>query len=147
MTKEEALTALAAWADAHKQRDTLVRQAVEAGVSKNQVHQVTGLARTTIDFIVKGGTVDPDKENDPEMREAIVKGVAMYILKGELHTKRPAHTDAQILARVRRDMTEMLAYGYSFPEEEAETITAEAKRLAEWQQDHNVNWDQWAFGH
>ena len=147
MTEEEAREALAHWADQRRQRDTLVRQAVAAGVSKNQVHQITGLARTTIDFILAGGTVDAEKDSSPDMREAIVTGVAQYILRGELHTKRPAHTDAQILARVRHDMQDVLQYGYAFAEDEAEPIAADAKELAEWQQGHNVNWDEWAFGH
>jgi hypothetical protein len=145
MTEEEAREALANWATQHKQRDTLVREAVAAGVTKHQVHQITGLARTTIDFILKGGTVE--KYDDSEMRAAIVQGVAQYILRGEAHTKNPAHSDAQILARVRHDVTDVLQYGYTFPEDEAEKIAADAKETARWQQDHNVNWDQWAFGH
>lgn len=217
MTEEEAREALANWATQYKQRDTLVRQAVAAGVSKNQVHQITGLARTTIDSILGGeirthtavidagnvvtvivsdaagdrtslpatplgteggdvqkhaegflgcygwhlaGTWETDggtlrapvkrgpRVNDPEIREAIVKGVAQYILRGELHTKRSAHTDAQILARVRHDMADMRGYDYIFPGDgEDARIAAAAKELASWQQDHNVNWDEWAFGH
>jgi hypothetical protein len=145
MTEEEAREALADWATRHKQRDTLVREAVAAGVTKYQVHQITGLARTTVDFILKGGTVE--KYNDADMQGAIVTGVAQYILRGELHTKRPAYTDAQILARARHDVLNVLQYGYTFPEDEAERIAAGAKETARWQQDHNINWDQWAFGH
>ena len=147
MTEEEAQEALVGWAKAHKQRDMLVRDAVAAGVTKNQVHQITGLARTTIDFILKGGSVEAEKDNDSEMRDAIVKGVAQYILRGDLHAKRSAHSDAQILTRARHDMLDVLQYGYAFPEDEAEKIAADAKEAARWQQDHNVNWDQWAFGH
>jgi hypothetical protein len=145
MTEEEAREALTNWTAQHKQRDTIVREAVTAGMTKHQVHQITGLARTTIDFILKGGTVE--RNNDPGMREAIVQGVAQYILRGEAHTKNPAHSDAQILARARHDVTDVLKYGYAFPEDEAERIAADAKELASWQQDHNVNWNDWAFGH
>lgn len=86
--------------------------------------------------------------NAPDMREAIVKGVAQRILRSELHTRRPAHTDAQILALVRQYMVEMRGYDYTFPgDAEDERIAAAAKELAGWQRDHNVNWDEWAFGH
>lgn len=52
MTEEEAREALTNWTAQHKQRDTLVREAAAAGVTKHQVHQITGLARTTIDSIL-----------------------------------------------------------------------------------------------
>lgn len=35
-------------------RDRLVRNAHAAGVSKNRIHTITGLARTTIDRILAG---------------------------------------------------------------------------------------------
>jgi hypothetical protein len=63
-----------------------------------------------------------------------------------MHTKRPGPTEAQILARARHDVAEMTAYDYIFPEGEAGRIADDAKELARWQQDHNVNWDQWAQG-
>lgn len=46
--------ALADWAEQNKRRDDLVRQAIQAGVSKHRVHVLTGIARTTIDRIVSG---------------------------------------------------------------------------------------------
>ncbi len=57
----EMLTAWAAEEDAvASRRDQVVRAAVEAGVSKSEVHRLTGIARTTVDRIVgtapgKGG--------------------------------------------------------------------------------------------
>lgn len=90
---------------------------------------------------------DTDKVNDPEMREALVRGVAQYILRGEAHTKNPPHSQAQILARARRDLAEMTAYDYTFPEGEAERIAADAADFADYQRDHDPNWAQWAFGH
>lgn len=51
-----ALTdALAGWAENNAKRDDLVRRAVAAGMSKHRVHVITGIARTTIDRIVRGG--------------------------------------------------------------------------------------------
>src|SRR5690348_15761001 len=40
-----------AWASI--ERDELVRAAHEAGVSKNRIHTITGIARTTIDRILE----------------------------------------------------------------------------------------------
>jgi hypothetical protein len=51
MTREEAEAALQAWATVH--RDDLVRAAHAAGVSKNRIHALTGLARTTVDRILE----------------------------------------------------------------------------------------------
>lgn len=45
----ETLLRVATWLD----RDTLVRGAVAAGVSKNRIHTITGVARTTIDRILR----------------------------------------------------------------------------------------------
>lgn len=47
MTTEEAEAALQAWATV--QRDELVQAAYQAGVSKNRIYALTGIARTTID--------------------------------------------------------------------------------------------------
>lgn len=88
-----------------------------------------------------------NKHNDPEMRDALLKGTTQYILRGELHTRRPAHSGAQILARVRHDMTDVAASGYTFPEGEAEKIAAEAQERARYVRETNPNWYQWAFGH
>ena len=50
---------LAAWAveqDAvGSRRDGVVRAAIDAGLSKSEVHRLTGMARTTIDRII--GTI------------------------------------------------------------------------------------------
>jgi hypothetical protein len=53
-TRASAERELAAWAEQHRKRDTLVRAAVGAGVSKHRIRQLTGIARTTIDRIVGG---------------------------------------------------------------------------------------------
>lgn len=60
MNREEAEAALQAWATV--QRDDLVRAAHEAGVSKNRIHALTGLARTTVDRILEApvGTTPKD---------------------------------------------------------------------------------------
>lgn len=52
MTEAEALDALEHWRDTDSQRDSIVREAHEAGVSKHQIHLITKLARTTIDRIL-----------------------------------------------------------------------------------------------
>jgi hypothetical protein len=50
---KEMLTAWAAEQDAVAgRRDEVVRAAVDAGLSKAEVHRLTGIARTTIDRIV-----------------------------------------------------------------------------------------------
>ncbi|WP_157546733.1 hypothetical protein [Hamadaea tsunoensis] len=51
MNQDEAEKALAAWASV--ERDELVRAAHAAGVSKNRIHTITGIARTTIDRILE----------------------------------------------------------------------------------------------
>ena len=57
------LTARAAEQDAvGSRRDEVVRAAVDAGLSKSEVHRLTGMARTTIDRIA--GTI-PAMEADP----------------------------------------------------------------------------------
>ena len=45
--------ALMSWALIHRHRDELVIAAVAAGISKNRVHVLTGIARTTIDRIIE----------------------------------------------------------------------------------------------
>jgi len=49
--QDQAEQALQAWASV--ERDELVRAAYEAGVSKNRIHTITGIARTTIDRILE----------------------------------------------------------------------------------------------
>lgn len=60
MNREEAEAALQAWATV--QRDDLVHAAHAAGVSKNRIHALTGLARTTVDRILEApmGTTTQD---------------------------------------------------------------------------------------
>lgn len=60
MTREEAEAALTAWAQV--QRDELVRAAHAAGVSKNRIHVLTGIARTTIDRILEAPLGTPQQQ-------------------------------------------------------------------------------------
>jgi hypothetical protein len=64
MTREEARKALIDWTFQHRRlardlgrmtilRDDHVRSALAAGVSKQEVHDLTGIARTTIDRIIR----------------------------------------------------------------------------------------------
>ena len=59
LTVRQARQMLAAWAAEQdavgSRRDEVVRAAVDAGLSKSEVHRLTGMARTTIDRIA--GTV------------------------------------------------------------------------------------------
>ena len=43
---------LAEWAAAQADRDNLVRAALAAGIQKQRVHELTGIARTTINRIL-----------------------------------------------------------------------------------------------
>lgn len=56
LTLREAREILTSWAAERRsvasRRDDMVRVAVEAGLSKAEVHRLTGIARTTIDRIV-----------------------------------------------------------------------------------------------
>ena len=56
LTVRQARKMLAAWAAEQDlvagRRDDVVRAAVTAGLSKSEVHRLTGIARTTIDRIV-----------------------------------------------------------------------------------------------
>ncbi len=52
MTREEAEDMLREYAAVAGDRDSRVRAAVQAGVSKRRVHQLTGIGRMTIDRIV-----------------------------------------------------------------------------------------------
>ena len=66
LTVREAREMLTAWAAEHdavdSRRDEVVRAAIDAGLSKSEVHRLTGIARTTIDRIV--GAL-PAMEQDP----------------------------------------------------------------------------------
>ena len=52
MTREEAEQMLSEWVIVTRDRDSRVRAAVAAGVSKHRVHQLTGISRSTIDRIL-----------------------------------------------------------------------------------------------
>ena len=59
----QMLTGWAAGQDAAgSRRDQVVRAAVDAGLSKSEVHRLTGIARTTIDRILGAA---PALEADP----------------------------------------------------------------------------------
>jgi hypothetical protein len=66
LTVRQAREMLAAWAAEQdavgSRRDEVVRAALDAGLSKSEVHRRTGIARTTIDRIL--GTL-PAMEQDP----------------------------------------------------------------------------------
>ena len=66
LTVRQARQMLAGWAAeqdaAGSRRDEVVRAAVDAGLSKSEVHRLTGLARTTIDRIAGAR---PAREADP----------------------------------------------------------------------------------
>jgi hypothetical protein len=66
LTVRQARQMLTAWAAEQdavgSRRDEAVRAAVDAGLSKSEVHRLTGMARTTIDRIL--GTL-PAMEQDP----------------------------------------------------------------------------------
>ena len=52
-TADRAERELVAWATANACRDDIVIAAHRAGVSKARIHAITGIARTTIDRILK----------------------------------------------------------------------------------------------
>jgi DNA invertase Pin-like site-specific DNA recombinase len=60
MTAEEARDALRSWGrrrqSLERDRDPLVTRALAAGLSKEEVHILTGLGRTTIDRIAARNT-------------------------------------------------------------------------------------------
>jgi hypothetical protein len=66
LTVRQARAMLTAWAAEQDavggRRDEVVRAALDAGLSKSEVHRLTGIARTTIDRIA--GTL-PAREPDP----------------------------------------------------------------------------------
>jgi hypothetical protein len=63
MTEAEAIAALERWYENYSQRNTLVREAHKAGVSKHRIYVITGIARTTIDRILD--TPEAVKEEKP----------------------------------------------------------------------------------
>jgi transposase len=52
MSPEEAEQMLSEWVIVTRDRDTRVRAAVAAGLSKHRVHRLTGIGRSTIDRIL-----------------------------------------------------------------------------------------------
>lgn len=52
VTVRQARELLIEWAAVVRSRDDRIRTAVESGLSKSEVHRLTGVARTTIDRIV-----------------------------------------------------------------------------------------------
>lgn len=58
MTLDEAEAMLKEYAAVTADRDARVRGAVAAGVSKNRVHQLTGIGRMTIDRILASAESD-----------------------------------------------------------------------------------------
>ena len=66
LTVRQARQMLTGWAAERdavgRRRDGVVRAAIDAGLSKSEVHRLTGMARTTIDRIL--GTL-PAMEEDP----------------------------------------------------------------------------------
>jgi len=52
LDQQEAESMLTAWATARQDRDTMIRQALAAGLTKHRIHLLTGISRTTIDRII-----------------------------------------------------------------------------------------------
>jgi len=52
MSPEEAEQMLSEWVIVTRDRDTRVRAALAAGLSKHRVHLITGIGRSTIDRIL-----------------------------------------------------------------------------------------------
>jgi hypothetical protein len=57
LTRDQAERELVAWATANACRDDIIRAAYRAGVAKNRIYAITGIARTTIDRILEERTV------------------------------------------------------------------------------------------
>jgi len=66
LTVRQAREMLTAWAaeqgEVASRRDEVVQAAVAAGLSKSEVHRLTGIARTTIDRIVSTGPGHHEEE-------------------------------------------------------------------------------------
>ena len=64
LTLRQSRELLAEWAaqqaEVTRRRDEVVRIAVDSGVSKSDVHRLTGIARTTIDRIVSSAADRPE---------------------------------------------------------------------------------------
>jgi hypothetical protein len=57
LTRDQAERELVAWATANACRDDIIRAAYRAGVAKNRIYAITGIARTTIDRILEERTM------------------------------------------------------------------------------------------
>lgn len=57
MSKESAEAALREYAEVTADRDNRIRQAYTEGITKNRIHTITGIARTTIDRILEENRV------------------------------------------------------------------------------------------
>jgi hypothetical protein len=62
LTVRQAREMLASWAADRREvagrRDEVVRTAAEAGLTKSQIHRLTGIARSTLDRILGTGEGD-----------------------------------------------------------------------------------------
>ena len=58
------------WRESYEQRDPLIRAAYTAGVNRQQIHTLTGLARTTIDGILGEGLPMSPPISPPEAAAA-----------------------------------------------------------------------------
>ncbi len=53
MNKESAEAALREYAEITADRDNRIRRAHTAGITKHRIHTISGIARTTIDRVLK----------------------------------------------------------------------------------------------
>ncbi|WP_174545578.1 hypothetical protein [Nocardiopsis dassonvillei] len=53
MNKESAEAALREYAEVTADRDNRIRRAHATGITKNRIHTISGIARTTIDRVLK----------------------------------------------------------------------------------------------
>jgi predicted transcriptional regulator len=51
MTEQEVRAELQRYADMRRGRDELVRRALAAGITKKEIHELSGMSRSTIDRI------------------------------------------------------------------------------------------------
>jgi hypothetical protein len=65
MTPEQAEAMLRGWAVVTCDRDDRVRAAIDAGLSKHRVHQITGIGWSTIDRILSAPAVPAGANNVP----------------------------------------------------------------------------------
>lgn len=58
MTEQEIRAELQRYADMRRDRDPLVRRALAAGVTKKEIHELSGMSRSTIDRIAPEPTAE-----------------------------------------------------------------------------------------